>query len=88
MTKKGLEDLLKQTARLEDGAYHLDAGASNGLLLSAGGTMETLDQLIKVELHAGHVEAETRKGDKYLVDLAHVMGLKIGAPPVEGAGFV
>ena len=88
MTKKALEDLLKEAARLEDGTYHLEPGASNGLLLSAGGTMVTLEQLVKVVLHAGYLMAETRKGERYLLDLGCVMGIKVGAPPVDGAGFV
>ena len=88
MTKKGLEDLLKHAAELKDGAYQLDSGTSNGMLISAGGAMVTVENVVKMKLGAGYVDAETKKGERYLVDLACVIGVKLGTPPVEGAGFV
>ena len=88
MTKKGLEDMLKDAAEFKDGAYHLSPGTNNGMLISAGGAMVTVERVVKLTLGAGYLDAETNKGERYLLDLACVVGLKLGTPPMEGAGFV
>ncbi len=88
MDKKTFESVLKDAGKLKDGAYLLGDGDGQGLLLSAGSSMVTLEQVKRVELRAGYLVAETQKKERYYLDLSLVMGLKVGAPPSEGAGFV
>ncbi len=88
MDKKILEGVLKDAGKLKDGAYQLDSGGGHGLLVSAGSAITTLDDVTKVELCATHLVAHTARGERYFLDLAVVLGVKLGAPKSDGAGFV
>lgn len=84
--KAMLDELSASTG--PDGSRELPDGAHYTLLLSADGSLLPLPKVRGITLSAAHVTIRTAKGDRYLLDAAQIVGIKVGPESTEGTGFL